>query len=47
MDRIEAAFKLSQNRKEHDYNEIMRQLNDSDDALQHHIADEMRKLRNI
>lgn len=47
LDRIEAAFKLSQNRKDNDYQEIIRQLSESKDPLQLHIAEEMKKLRNI
>jgi transcriptional regulator len=47
MDRIEAAFKLSQNRKDQDYQEIIRQLENTKDPLQSHIANEMRKLRSL
>lgn len=45
IDRIEAAYKLSQNRKDHDYNNIIEQLESSESQLDHAIAQEMRKLR--
>ncbi len=45
IDRVEAAFKLSQNRKENDYQEIIRQLQESGIQLDQSIAEEMKKLK--
>lgn len=43
--KVEASFKLSQNRKENDYQEIIKQLNKSGIQLDEEIANEMKKLR--
>jgi len=45
LDRIETAHKLSQNRKNKDYSNIINQLN-KEDGLSQATADEMKKLRN-
>lgn len=45
IDRIEAAYKLSQNRKDHDYKEIISQLTQSGTDLELAIAQEMEQLR--
>lgn len=45
VDQVEASYKLSQNRKDEDYFEIVKQLEATGDALSIHIADEMKKNR--
>ncbi len=45
MDDIQAAFKLSQNRKDHNYQEIIRQLASSEDSLERLIAEQMKEMR--
>ena len=45
IDKIEAAFKLSQNRDDEDYSNIITKLQDSEDPLSRLIAEEMKKLR--
>ncbi len=47
IDNVEAAFKLSQNRNEHDFKEILDQLLSSDDPLAHKVAEAMKKKRNL
>jgi transcriptional regulator len=44
MDRIEASWKLSQNRDEKNYKEIIKKLKTEKDPLAHAIAEEMEKL---
>ncbi len=45
IDKIEAAFKLSQNRDDEDYANIINKLLESEDPLSSLIAEEMKKLR--
>jgi transcriptional regulator len=45
IDRIEASYKLSQNRSEHDYETIIGKLAGSDDPQKHGIAECMQKLK--
>jgi len=45
IDKLEAAFKLSQNRDDEDYNSIIQQLQIAEDPMSRLIADEMKKLR--
>jgi transcriptional regulator len=45
--KLEAAYKLSQNRDDKNYKEIIHQLNDRLDTDSHKIAEEMAKLRNL
>jgi transcriptional regulator len=45
--KLEAAYKLSQNRDDKNYKEIIHQLNERPDADSHKIAEEMAKLRNL
>lgn len=45
VDQVEASYKLSQNRKDEDYFEIIKQLEATGDSLSMHIADEMKKNR--
>ncbi len=45
ISKIEARFKLSQNRDDKNYHVIISKLRDRDDALSHVIADEMEKIR--
>ncbi len=43
--RIEAAYKLSQNRNEQDYENVIRELDQREDEYSHEIAEAMRKER--
>jgi transcriptional regulator len=45
--KLEAAYKLSQNRDDKNYKEIIHQLNERTDADSHKIAEEMANLRNF
>ena len=45
IDRVEAAYKLSQNRKDHNYKEIISQLRLGGTDLELAIAQEMEELR--
>lgn len=45
IENVEAAWKLSQNRDDKNYFEIIRRLRERDDQLSHAIADEMERLR--
>ena len=47
IDRIEAKAKLSQNRNDKDYQNIVQQLHKTADTEAHEIADEMSKRRNL
>lgn len=42
-EKIEAAFKLSQNRDEKNYHSVMNKLEDSSNAMDHQVAKEMKK----
>jgi transcriptional regulator len=43
--RIEANYKLSQNRNDDDYHNIISQLNEREDEMSHAVADAMEKQR--
>ncbi len=42
---MQAAYKLSQNRNEEDYHQVIEKLEATEDAQAKGVADEMRKLR--
>ena len=43
INEIQAAYKLSQNRNESDYHNIVDQLENGDDTLSNQVAEEMKK----
>jgi transcriptional regulator len=43
--RIEANYKLSQNRDNEDYHNIISRLHERDDEMSHQVADAMKKQR--
>jgi transcriptional regulator len=45
INEIQAAFKLSQNRKDHDYHNVIAQLEEKNDPESKQMAEEMRKRR--
>ncbi len=45
IERIESSYKLSQNRKDHDYHNVISQLENTGDAGSKAIANQMKKLR--
>jgi transcriptional regulator len=45
IDKVEAAWKLSQNRNDKNYYEIIRRLRERNDGLSSYIANEMEKIR--
>ena len=47
IDRIDAAYKLSQNRSDRDYQEIIERLRASGDPLDQAIAEDMKKMRSL
>jgi transcriptional regulator len=47
ISKLEAAYKLSQNRDDKNYKEIIHQLDQRSDSDSHEIAKEMAKLRNL
>lgn len=47
IDKVEAAFKLSQNRDDEDYENIIKELTDSGDPMSTLIAEEMSRLRKV
>ncbi len=47
IDKVEAAFKLSQNRDDEDYATIIKKLKESGDPMSTRIAEEMSRLRKV